>query len=220
MAKERIYSIPALRRLPAYLKELKKARTDKISRIASAQLAESLNIDSITVRKDLEMIGATGAPGIGYRVEELTEYIEAFLGWNNSSEAFLVGVGEFGRALLGYSGFSAYGLKIIAAFNCDENISSYEEYIHGIPVFPLSSFQHLTRRLKIKLAILCVEDAKAQQIAELMAESGIMAVWNFTQQTLIMPDNVIQQQANFGGDFAVLSVKLAAKIHCNESNGV
>ena len=59
--KERIYSIPALKRLPAYLKELKRAKAAKETRIASAQLAKRLNIDSITVRKDLEMIGAAGA---------------------------------------------------------------------------------------------------------------------------------------------------------------
>lgn len=206
--------------MPAYLKELKRAAADKIERIPSAQLAERVGIDSITVRKDLEMIGATGAPGIGYRVRELAQYIEAFLGWNNSSEAFLVGVGELGRALLGYSGFSAYGLKIIAAFNCDQNISSYEEYIHGIPVFPITSFEHLVGRLNIKLAILCVEDNKAQQTAEMMVQAGIMAVWNFSQQPLILPEKIIQQQANFGGDFAVLSVRLAARIRECEFNQI
>ena len=196
--KERVYSIPALKRMPAYLKELKRARADKVPRIASAQLAKRLNIDSITVRKDLEMIGAAGAPGIGYRVDALTEHIEAFLG---------------------YSGFSAYGLKIIAAFNCDEAISSYEEYIHGIPVFPITSLEHLIKRLKIKLAILCVDDAYAQNAAETAVNAGIMAIWNFTQQSLLLPERVIQQQANFGGDFAVLSVKLAERIREDEQYG-
>ena len=138
---------------------------------------------------------------------------------NNSSEAFLIGVGELGRALLGYSGFSAYGLKIIAAFNCDEAISSYEEYIHGIPVFPITSLEHLIKRLKIKLAILCVDDAYAQNAAETAVNAGIMAIWNFTQQSLLLPERVIQQQANFGGDFAVLSVKLAERIREDEQYG-
>lgn len=210
--KERIYSIPALKRLPVYLKELKRARAAKETRIASAQLAKRLNIDSITVRKDLEMIGAAGAPGIGYHVDTLTAHIESFLGWNNSSEAFLIGVSEIGRALLGYSGFSTYGLKIIAAFNCDEAVSSYEEYIHGIPVFPITSLAHLTERLKIKLAILCVDDSIAQAMADIAVNSGIMAIWNFTQQSLLLPERIIHQQANVGGDFAVISVKLAERL--------
>lgn len=217
--KERIYSIPALKRLPAYLKELKRAKTAKETRIASAQLAKRLNIDSITVRKDLEMIGAAGAPGVGYRVDTLTAHIESFLGWNNSSEAFLIGVGELGRALLGYSGFSAYGLKIIAAFNCDEAMSSFEEYIHGIPVFPITSLEHLAGRLKIRLAILCVDDSSAQAVADIAVNSGIMAIWNFTQQSLLLPEKIIHQQANFGGDFAVLSVKLAERIREEEQHG-
>lgn len=73
--------------------------------------------------------------------------------------------------------------------------------------------------MKIKLAILCVDDAYAQNAAETAVNAGIMAIWNFTQQSLLLPERVIQQQANFGGDFAVLSVKLAERIREDEQYG-
>lgn len=162
------------------------------------------------------MLGVVGSPGVGFRVEELIDGIETFLGWKNSSEAFLVGTGDFGRALLGYSGFAAYGVRIVAAFDPDPVEEGLE--IHGVPVFGLSHFAHYTGRLGIHIGILCVPDDDAQKIAELMVDSGILAIWNFTAHTLQLPEHIIRQRVNLGGDLAVLSVKLAEKLRERKEN--
>ena len=47
------------------------------------------------------------------------EELEQFLGWNNVNDAFLVGAGSMGSALLGYRKFEQCGLKIVAAFDRD-----------------------------------------------------------------------------------------------------
>ena len=91
MAKPQVFSIPALKRLPAYLRELKKLQAAGRLHATSPVLARALRIDAISVRKDLEMIGAAGSPGVGYQVEPLIDALESFLGWKNASEAFLVG---------------------------------------------------------------------------------------------------------------------------------
>ena len=210
MPAPKVYTIPALKRLPAYLHHLRALHASGEEYAASPALARALRLDSMTVRKDLELIGVAGLTGVGYPVEKLIDGIETFLGWKNSSEAFLAGTSEFGKALLGFRGFSAYGLKIIAAF--DRNPPEGET-IHGIPVFPFSEFRHLTERLKIRMAILCVNDADAQKVADRMVEAGILAIWNFTRQTLHLPPEIITQQVNLAGDLAVLSVRLAEKLH-------
>ena len=216
MKKSNVYSIPALKRLPAYLRELKRLRAEGQLRVASPALARALHIDTIIARKDMEMLGVVGSPGVGFRVEELIDGIETFLGWKNSSEAFLVGTGDFGRALLGYSGFAAYGVRIVAAFDPDPVAEGLE--IHGVPVFGLSHFAHYTGRLGIHIGILCVPDDDAQKIAELMVDSGILAIWNFTAHTLQLPEHIIRQRVNLGGDLAVLSVKLAEKLRERKEN--
>ena len=63
------------------------------------------------------------------------------------------------------------------------------------------------------MAILCVNDADAQKVADRMVEAGILAIWNFTRQTLHLPPEIITQQVNLAGDLAVLSVRLAEKLH-------
>ena len=61
MAKPQVFSIPALKRLPAYLRELKKLQAAGRLHATSPVLARALRIDAISVRKDLEMIGAAGS---------------------------------------------------------------------------------------------------------------------------------------------------------------
>ena len=56
---------------------------------------------------------------MGYGIAELITTIEDFLGWNNTTDGYLVGVGHLGAALLGYQGFREYGLNLIAAFDAD-----------------------------------------------------------------------------------------------------
>ncbi len=210
MPASKVYTIPALKRLPVYLHHLRALHAAGEDYVASPALARALRLDSVTVRKDLEIIGVAGLTGVGYPVEKLIDGIETFLGWKNSSEAFLAGTSGIGNALLGFQGFSAYGLKIIAAFDRDP---PEDGMIHGVPVFPFSEFRHLTERLKIRLAILCVEEEDAQHVAEQMVEAGILAIWNFTRRTLHLPSGIITQQVNLAGDLAVLSVRLAERLH-------
>lgn len=216
MQNKKTYSIPALKRLPAYLRELRRLREAARERVSSPVLARALRIDTISARKDLEMVGAVGSPGVGYRVRELIDSIETFLGWKNVSEAFLIGIDGFGAGLLGYGGFSAYGLKIIAAFDREAKAG---ESLYDVPVFGFSELRHLASRLKIRMAILCVPDDEAQEIADLLVDCGILAIWNFTAHPLHLPPNVICQRGNLGGDFAVLSVKLAERLRELEDQG-
>jgi len=210
MPKTQVFSIPALKRMPAYLRELKKLELAGKLHATSPVLAQALRVDAISVRKDLEMVGASGMPGVGYKVHALIDAIENFLGWKNASEAFLVGAGHLGTALLGYRGFAEYGLKIIAAF--DKGPIPKDTFVHEVPLFDFAEFPHLARRLQIRMAILCVPDEAAQEVAEQMVEAGILAIWNFTGHTLHMPDEIIRQKVNLAGDFAVLSAKLARKL--------
>lgn len=207
---KQIYSIPTLKRLPSYLRELSRLQQERIKQVSSPQLAKLLHVDSITVRKDLEIIKVPGRTGVGYPVGQLLDGIQEFLGWKNTSEVFLVGLNELGRALLGYSPFTEHGLKIIAAF--DHTIDELGQIHHSVPLFPLTELRHLTERLKIKMAILCVSDQEAQETAELLEDAGIMAIWNFTQHTLQVSERVLVQRVNLAGDLAVLSVKLRDRL--------
>jgi len=217
MAKDKVQKLPSIKRLPTYLQELKSLRKEGRQIVSTTLLAQRLRLESIVVRKDLEITGASGSPGVGYKVEELIGDIENFLGWNNTSDIFLVGAGALGTALMGYKGFSEYGLNIVAAFDVSPEKIGTE--IHGRPVLGMDAFANLTERMKIHMAILCVPCDFAQSTANIMADAGIRAIWNFTNITLNLPEHVVLQRVNLAGDLAVLSVALAEKLKAEEARG-
>lgn len=216
MAKDKVQKLPSIKRLPTYLQELKLLRKEERQVVSTTLLAQRLRLESIVVRKDLEITGASGSPGVGYKVNELIDNIETFLGWNNTSEIFLVGAGALGTALLGYKGFTEYGLNIVAAFDISPEKVGTE--IHGKPVLGMDAFANLTERMKIHMAILCVPCEYAQNTANLMVDAGIRAIWNFTNITLNVPDHVVLQRVNLAGDLAELSVALSEKLKEEERN--
>ncbi len=199
---------PTLRRLPVYYQYLKKIHDDEqLEHISCTKIGNDLNVLPIQVRKDLAVTDAVGKPKMGYSVPELMSTIEDFLGWHNTTEAYLIGAGNLGAALLGYQGFREHGLDIIAAFDADE--SKVGKEIHGKKVIHVAKLPEMIRRMGIKIGILTVPAYCAQELADNMVRAGIHAIWNFSPVKVITPPNVIVQHENLASSLVVLSKKLA-----------
>ncbi|WP_294502267.1 redox-sensing transcriptional repressor Rex [uncultured Victivallis sp.] len=210
MANVKVPKLPTIRRLPTYLYKLSEMRKAGIEIVATPELARYMNLGEIVIRKDLALTGVTGQPGVGYKVRELIDAIKRYLNWNNVSEAVLVGAGALGSALMGYEGFEEYGLRIIAAFDADPLKVGTE--VRGRSVFDIDRLEELTRRLQVRMGIICVPADQAQDIADRMVAGGIKAIWNFANVSLKVPDDVIVQREVIAGGFAVLSVKMSRKL--------
>lgn len=210
MANVKVQKLPTIRRLPTYLYKLSEMRKAGISIVATPELARYMNLGEIVIRKDLAVTGVSGQPGVGYKVKELIEAIKSYLNWDNASEAILVGAGSLGSALLGYEGFEEYGLKIIAAFDADPDKIGTE--IHGRSVFGVERLEELVRRLQVRIGIICVPAAFAQDVADAMVAGGIRAIWNFANVSLKVPEEVVVQREVIAGGLAVLSVKMNRRL--------
>ena len=118
------YSIPraTLGRLPRYLQYLKSFPAAENATISATAIARGLSLGDVQVRKDLAAVSGAGKPKIGYEREKLIEDLEHYLGYDRLTNAVLVGAGKLGRALLDYDGFEAFGVKIIAGFDCNEQV--------------------------------------------------------------------------------------------------
>ena len=199
-------NLQTIRRLPMYYHFLKRVRAEGNEFISSSTIAREMGLEAIVVRKDLAIERSLGRPRIGYRIDELTEMIEDFLGWNNTTHAFLAGVGNLGSALLGYDGMASYGLKIVAAFDTDP--AKVGAKMHDVEVQAMGKLVDLGRRRHVKLGILCVPAPAAQSVAESMAAAGIEGIWNFTPVRLQVPEGVIVQREDLAAGLAMLSYKL------------
>ena len=122
----------------------------------------------------------------------------------------IVGAGDLGRALLGYHGFAAYGIEIVAAFDHDPARSG--QTIHGKPVFPVERLQELCKRMQIRIGIIAVPAGEAQTVCDALVEGGVRAVWNFAPVVLSTPESVLVQNEDIAVPLAVLSKRLTRKL--------
>lgn len=198
--------LPAIRRYPSYLRRLKGYEKGGIQWVSATTLAEDLSLSSILVRKDLALTGLEGRPKYGFAIKPLIDAIEECLGWNNMTEAVLVGAGNLGTALLGYSGFAQYGLKIVAVFDSDPEKAGSE--IHGVRVFPMEKLADFISRTRIPMAVLTVPADSAQRTGEKLVEAGIRGIWNFAPAKLKLSGDVVIQRVDLASSFAELSSRL------------
>jgi redox-sensing transcriptional repressor len=198
-----------LKRLPGYLSYLKSLPEGTATYISATALASALGMGEVQVRKDLAMVCDGGRPKIGYPRERLIEDISQFLGYDNTTDAILVGAGKLGQALLGYSGFEAYGLNILAAFDVAPVADHTDE---GKPIYPISQLESFCHTHNVLMGIITVPAKYAQEVCEKLIENGIKAVWNFAPVHLDVPDNILVQNENMATSLAVLSMHLQAQI--------
>ena len=198
-----------LKRLPGYLSYLRSLPDGTATYISATALANALGMGEVQVRKDLAMVSDGGRPKIGYLRESLIEDISQFLGYDNTTDAILVGAGKLGQALLGYSGFEAYGLNIRAAFDVAPPADKTED---GKPILPMEEMQGFCRANKILMGIITVPAQYAQQVCDQMIECGIKAIWTFAPIHLDVPEHILVQNENMATSLAVLSMHLQAQI--------
>lgn len=197
-----------LKRLPGYLAYLKSLPADASPYMSATTLANALGMGEVLVRKDLALVSSGGRPKIGYLRESLIEDISQFLGYDNTTDAILVGAGKLGQALLDYSGFDAYGLNIRAAFD----ILPPGENIEGKPVYHMDKLRSFCASNKVLMGIITVPSSCAQQVCDEMIACGIKAIWNFAPTHLDVPANILVQNENMATSLAVLSMHLQAQI--------
>ena len=198
-----------LKRLPIYLGYLKSLPKGTATYISATALANALGMGEVQVRKDLAQVSDGGRPKIGYLRESLIEDINQFLGYDNTTDAVLVGAGKLGQALLGYSGFDDYGLNILAAFDVSIKTS---KTVDGKPLLPMDELKDYCHDNKILMGIITVPAASAQQVCDRMIDSGIKAIWNFAPVHLDVPDHILVQNENMATSLAVLSMHLQAQM--------
>lgn len=194
-----------LKRLPGYLSYLKGLDMQNIS---ATYIASALNMGEVQVRKDLAAVSDGGRPKVGYDRVALMEDISKFLGYDNTTDAILIGAGKLGQALLGYSGFEEYGLNILAAFDAAPMASEAE----GKPILPMTELESFCKTHNVLMGIITVPAVAAQQVCDQLIDSGIKAVWNFAPTHLEVPANILVQNENMATSLAVLSMHLQAQI--------
>lgn len=199
---------PTLRRLPWYLAYVKMLDSKHEEYVSSTQIAKRLNVDASQIAKDLSFLNIKGKTRIGYEVHPLTKALNEYLGFKHRHNAFLIGAGSLGSALMRDLGLMQYGLNIVAGFDIDPAIVGRN--VGDIPIYDFAELAARQRATGVSIAIIAVPSANAQEVADTLVESNIKAIWNFTPYRIKVPRNIVLQNTSIYSDLAIMYNRMEA----------
>jgi redox-sensing transcriptional repressor len=175
-------------RLSKYRRLLNKYKDLEEAHIYSHKLAALLNLTPEQVRRDLMLIGLNGNHRKGYNIKALIGMIGNTIDRKEGHQVALVGIGNLGRAVLGFIRKAETKMNIVAAFDIDKN--KINTYLSDVPCFDLNEAGKVIRDKNIRIAILTVPPEAAVSTAALLLQSGIRGILNFTSVHLDVPQDI------------------------------
>ena len=191
-------------RLPIYLRALldvAEARGEMT--VSSETLARMAGVNAAKVRKDLSYLGSYGTRGVGYDVEYLLYQITRELGLTQDWPAAIIGVGNLGRALASYKGFSERGFRVTSLFDIDEGVIGSE--VGGLSVRHLDELKEACVDEGIAIGIITTPPASAQEVAERLVDAGVKSILNFAPSVVNVPPDVSVRKVDLSIELQILS---------------
>ena len=213
MRKENI-SDAVIRRLPRYYRQLTDLCNRGVVRISSHSLGQEMNITASQIRQDFSCFGEFGQQGYGYNVKYLYTEIGKILGLDRSHNFIIIGAGNLGQALANYASFEKGGFILKGLFDVNPRLEGVA--IRGIPVRMMDELQEFLQNNEIEIAALTIPKSKAKEVAELLVDNGIQAIWNFAHTDLNLPKDVIVESVHLSDSLMKLSYNVSR--HREEQN--
>ena len=196
-----------IKRLPRYYRYLGELLEDNVERISSNDLSKKMRVTASQVRQDLNNFGGFGQQGYGYNVKYLYTEIGKILGLDTVHPMIIVGAGNLGQALANYVEFEKRGFKLVGIFDVNPVLEGIA--VRGIEIQMISDLPFFLKENNVEIAILTLPKNKAIDMADILIENGIKAIWNFAHVDLDTPDGVIVENVHLSESLMTLSYNLS-----------
>lgn len=191
------------KRLSLYYRIFKRFHRENIEKASSKEIAEAIGIDSATVRRDFSYFGELGRRGFGYDVKKLMDFFADILNDNSITNVMLIGVGNMGRALLHYRFHERNKMKIVMAFETDDN-PAVGTVDANVPIYGISQLQEKASEVNVQTAILTVPSSKAQEVTDELIKTGVKGILSFSPINLTVPKDVVVQYVDLTSELQTL----------------
>jgi redox-sensing transcriptional repressor len=198
-------SIPeaTVARLPLYLRSLLEVASDGQATISSERLAEIAGVNAAKVRKDLSYLGSFGTRGVGYDVEYLLFQMNRELGLTHDWPVVIVGLGNMGKALANYGGFTDRGFPVAALVDADPE--KVGDHIGEHEIQPVKRLPEIVAERGIAIGVIATPAAAAQDVADQLVAAGVTSILNFAPAVLSVPDGVSVRKVDLAVELQILS---------------
>lgn len=197
-----------IKRLPRYYRYLNDLSEQGVERISSAELSKIMKVTASQIRQDLNHFGGFGQQGYGYNVRSLYEEIGKILGLDKAQTMVIVGAGRLGQALANYVRFEKRGFRVIGIFDSNPEligITVRQCMIQSVSELPAFLDAH-----DVDIVTLAIPRKDAPEVAKLVADHGVHAIWNFTpvDLNLYLSDDVVVENVHLSESLMKLSCDL------------
>ena len=175
-------------RLPIYLRALQRMAEKGMKTTSSQELGEHVGISAAQIRKDISQFGEFGKQGTGYSIVFLIDKLREILKIHHMWDVAIVGAGDIGHALARYQGFSNRGFRVAMIFDCDT--SKIGQKVGEFTIEDVSKMVERIRASKVKMAMVTVPAATAQEVADKLVQAGVKAILNYAPTSINVPNNV------------------------------
>lgn len=209
-------SIHTVNRLPKYLQCLNELKSKGVERVSSTEIAELIGTTASQVRQDFSVFGSYGAQGYGYNIDLLSTELRQIMGIDRPHRVAIVGVGGIGRALLEHMEFEKYGYSVVAGFDVDDTLIG--KRVNGVQIYSVKDIAQVLDENAVDICILTVSQSAAKEVAQHLAQVGVPAIWNFTNEKLDLPKETVVQNINFQDSLFVLTYYLEHNSNAEETS--
>jgi len=203
-------SLSVIRRLARYYRFLANLEKNDIYRISSLEIARHMRLTASQIRQDLNYFGGFGQQGYGYNVVQLRKELDRTLYLDNRLDAILIGVGNLGRALIGYLTREDQSINLVGLF--DQNPTRLKEGISEAEIMDISQIERFCSEHKPVIAILCIPENNAQAMAERLVSFGIRGFWNFSHVDLRLGPTILVENVHLGDSLTALGFQVHTKM--------
>ena len=196
-----------IRRLPRYYRYLGELLEHGVERISSNDLSRRMKVTASQIRQDLNNFGGFGQQGYGYNVKYLYTEIGKILGLEEDHHMIIIGAGNLGQALANYAAFEKRGFILKGIFDVNPRLQGVS--IRGVPVRMLDELGEFVRENEVEIAALTIPKEKAIEVANILVENGVRAIWNFAHTDLNLPEHIIVENVHLSESLMQLSYKIS-----------
>jgi redox-sensing transcriptional repressor len=193
---------PSLSRLSVYLRCLRQLVKEGVRTVSSAKMGERCGVSAVQIRKDLSYFGEFGRPGVGYDVQHLLARLTEIMQLDRQHRVVIVGAGNLGSALAGYSGFVLSPFQVVGIF--DNNFSKIGRRLWDLEILDVHHLPELNRELRGNIGMITVPADAAQEAADLLVKAGVRAVLNFAPTIIEVPPDVSLRNVDLTRELEVL----------------
>lgn len=194
---------PTIKRAFLYYRCLDSLMQKGISTVCSKEIAELAGVSSAQVRKDLTFFGQFGKRGQGYIITEMIDKFSKVLSLDQKRRVVIIGAGKLGTALSLYRGFLKKNMKIVAVYDIDPD--KIGKMYGNAECRALAYLATDMQKDPADMAILCTPEGSAQEVADILFDSGIKAILNFTPVSLVSPSAVCVNNVDLAMELQTLS---------------